>query len=321
MPNEQVIPVIFSYNRAMQLDATLNSYFKHCLDIDLSRMFVIYRVTTDHHEKQYKSLIKDYPQVTFLRQSHFRSDLINIFCQFCITQEQINTFHLLSSIIRYTTWFKLSHWLIEFPYINEFIQQISKEKYILFMVDDNLFTLDFSLKIIIESLKQHNEALGFSLRLGRNTQYCYANYNIQEIPDFLDIGNNVLEFNWTKAKYDFNYPFEVSSSIYPISIIFPLLLNTRFNNPNTLEVEMSSYANLYCRRQPDLLCFSQSVSFCNPINIIQSIYSNRVGKNHDYSIESLAERFDQGERIDVDILNGFVSNGCHQEVVLKFKQK
>jgi hypothetical protein len=67
------------------------------------------------------------------------------------------------------------------------------------------------------------------------------------------------------------------------------------------------------------MCFEQSVTFCNPVNIVQTLYPNRVGEHIYYSVEELLERFERGERIDIQAYNGFVPNACHQEVSLHFK--
>jgi hypothetical protein len=70
--------IIFSKDRAMQLDATLNSFFRHCQDAEKSSIFVLYLTTSEHFEQQYQSLAVDYPNVAFLRQTHFRRDLLQV---------------------------------------------------------------------------------------------------------------------------------------------------------------------------------------------------------------------------------------------------
>ena len=50
----------------MQLDAVLRSFFLHCLDLELVKISVLYMVTDGYDARQYKTLIADYPQVTFI---------------------------------------------------------------------------------------------------------------------------------------------------------------------------------------------------------------------------------------------------------------
>jgi hypothetical protein len=161
---------------------------------------------------------------------------------------------------------------------------------------------------------EQQDALGFSLRLGVNTTYCYPLYKSQAIPDFAMLGGQVMKFNWARdGDGDFGYPLEVSSSIYRISELVPLLRSFSFNNPNTLEENMANRAKSFREKFPYLLCFKVSVTFCNPINIVQSTSANRVRKGFEYSSEQLAQLFDKGYRIDAESYRGFISNACHQE--------
>jgi hypothetical protein len=189
-------------------------------------------------------------------------------------------------------------------------------------VDDNLFVRPFRLQTIIHALDILPDAIGFSLRLGRNTTYTYMLNSNQKLPDFEEVGDGVLAYDWRGAQYDFNYPLEVSSSIYRTAQIMPLLASVAFRNPNTLEGEMAARSRWFAKRFPKLLCFDTSVAFCNPVNKVQTVKAgNRVGLAQDYTVEELAVRFDQGERIDVKAYNGFCPNSCHQEVELIFTNK
>ena len=67
------------------------------------------------------------------------------------------------------------------------------------MVDDNIFVKDFLLKEIIEALDRNPRAIGFSLRLGRNTGYCYMQGRDQSLPPFNDAGEEFGEERLIKA--------------------------------------------------------------------------------------------------------------------------
>ena len=195
---------------------------------------------------------------------------------------------------------------------------ISGFEYVLFLVDDNLFVGDFFFGDAVKALRSNGDALGFSLRLGPNTTYCYAHDIEQNVPAFRQIDGRVLKYDWTWAEYDFGYPLELSSSIYRTAEIVPLLRKVEFSNPNTLEAAMAANAQLYRKARNSLLCFDRSVAFCAPVNMVQTVWKNRAGGNLDYSIEQLAQMFEQGCRIDVERYSGFVPNSCHQEVELHF---
>ncbi len=195
---------------------------------------------------------------------------------------------------------------------------ISEYEYVLFLVDDNLFVKDFSLAEIVGLLKQNHNALGFSLRLGKNTTYSYARDAQVTLPQFWYVAKSVLKYDWTRGRIHFAYPLEVSSSIYRAADIAPLLKKLDFDNPNMLEGLMAANTQLYARSRAALLCYEQSAAFCNPLNIVQTVSLNRAGSLSRYSADSLAQMFEQGLRIDVQRYAGFVPNSPHQEVQLEF---
>jgi hypothetical protein len=186
-------------------------------------------------------------------------------------------------------------------------------------VDDNMFVNRFCLGDICEALEGHGDALGFSLRLGKNITYCYALDRPQNQPTFLAVGNHMLRFDWTSAEGDFGYPLEVSSSVYRIDDVLPLVSRVRFTNPNVLEARMSESVRPFKSRRSYLLCYERSVAFCNPANIVQKEWPNRAGTDPEQSVDSLADRFDQGHRVDVAHYSGFIPIGCHQEIRLRMQ--
>jgi hypothetical protein len=182
-------------------------------------------------------------------------------------------------------------------------------RHLLFLVDDSIFVRDFSLHEICEALDGHPEALGFTFHLGRNVTSCYSHGKPQSLPRFVQLEGGVLEFDWSSAEDDFGYPMQLSGAVYRTSDLVPLLNRLSFENPNRLEAQMAARTHLFRRKEPCLLCYEQSVAFCNPINRVQTTYPNRVASTSDYSIERLASMFDEGYRIKVEAYNGFVADG------------
>ncbi|MFZ3138518.1 MAG: putative sugar O-methyltransferase, partial [Thermodesulfovibrionales bacterium] len=204
---------------------------------------------------------------------------------------------------------------------NDLLSIISSCDFVLFLVDDNIFVRDFSFIKIIERLGRNPDAVGFSLRLGKNTTYFYMLDKVQNLPDFTPINSHHLKFNWTISEYDFGYPLEVSSSVYRTQDILPFLEKLSFNNPNTLEEQMAEHKSFFNKSKPFLLCNEQSVTFCAPLNKVQTVLpDNRSGKQAEYSSENLAGLFEKGYRIDVAFYNGLVPKACHQEIELNFVQ-
>lgn len=301
--------LVFSKNRAMQLDALLRSYLLHCQDSHRSKIIVLYDTTSSHYHKQYDRLKEIYQEsVCFKLQKKFRKDVLTIISP---QQQGIKKW---INIYRYS----FPHWL------NGLLSarvEISPDQYILFLVDDTVFIRDFYLEDIISVLESQREVIGFSLRLGDNTTYCYPMQTEQCLPDFTLYRDNVYIFNWYSSNLDFGYPFELSSSLYRSEMIMNYLLQLPFWNPNSLEAKMAAGAWQFQIKYPYMACYQKSVAFSIPVNKVQNEFPNRYGVDYSHSIEELSQRFDEGEIIDIEKLNGFVPKACHQEVELSFRKR
>lgn len=274
--NNPFVTVIFSKNRPMQLDLTLTSNEKCCIEKEIRNEQVIYKATDENFEKAYQQVAKEHPLVKFIKETNFKLNLYNC---------------------------------------------LKKKEYVLFVVDDCIFTNKYSLNTIKINLDICNGVLGFSLRLGNNTKFCYPLNIENKIPYMQSLGKDIYAFNWKEAgEGDFSYPLEVSSSIYRIADIKPIIEGIHYSNPNQLEWVMYNYIPSLIKK-PFLLCYETSIAFCNPVNRIQEENNNRVGINPNYSIENLLNLYNDGYRIDYNLFDKFISNGCHQEKDLDFIRK
>lgn len=68
--------VIFSKDRAMQLEAGLKSLFDRCVDPHLLSVRVVYTTTDRKHASQYETLAAEYSNVEFWREQDFREDTL-----------------------------------------------------------------------------------------------------------------------------------------------------------------------------------------------------------------------------------------------------
>lgn len=298
--------LVFSKNRAMQLDALLRSYLLHCQDSHRSNIIVLYDTTSSHYQKQYDRLKEIYQgSVCFKLQKKFRKDVLTLISpQQRGVKKWINSFRI-----------SLPNWLNGLISTNA---KVSPDQYTLFLVDDTVFIRDFYLEDIISVLESQTEIIGFSLRLGDNTTYCYPMQSEQCLPDFTLYRNNFYIFTWYSSNLDFGYPFELSSSLYRSEMIFNYLLQLSFWNPNSLEAKMAGGAWQFHQKYPYLACYKKSVAFSIPVNKVQNEFPNRYGVDYSNSIEELSQRFDEGEVIDINKFTGFVPKACHQEVELSF---
>ena len=296
----------------MQLDAVLRSLFLHCQDANQIRLLVIYKTTSDFHTQQYSQLAREYPEVDFVEQTHFRRNVLELLTTYG-TQRPVGI---------------LRRWLIGlgpgFGLINNMSLALRPQQDVLFLVDDNLFVRSFNMHDVHEALLAHPEALGFSLRLGTNTTYCYPVDKAQTLPPFTPLYNGIMEYNWVDAGdlgHDFGYPLEVSSSVYRVNELLPFMNSLPFENPNTLEGRMAARAHAFRSSNPYLLCYERSAAFCSPVNMVQEVSANRVGATPEYSTEHLAKMYNAGYRIKVEAYGDFVPNACHQEVQLVLEKR
>ena len=75
---KKVVAIIFSKNRALQLDLCLRTLQLHCADIHkLSSVNVLYKVD-DNHRESYEILKQEYLDVIFIEEQSFKQDLLDI---------------------------------------------------------------------------------------------------------------------------------------------------------------------------------------------------------------------------------------------------
>jgi RimJ/RimL family protein N-acetyltransferase len=318
--------LIFSKDRALQLEATLRSIHLVIQDARDASMTVLFTTSADRYAAQYRYLMELFPQVTFVEQKNFQEDVwrillgeheakksawINFFSRLN-RHRLVGVYSFSEILIRLLLKFGLKWGKLP-------IGDLWESHYWLFSVDDCIFVKPFAFYQIVDAMEKIPKSIGFSLRLGTNTSYCYMKDAAQIQPNFRHLNENILYFEWEHAEYDFGYPLEISSSIYRASTLLPLILISYFTTPNMLESKLASNSRWYARRFPYLLCFKSSVAFSIPLNKVQSDRPlNRFSANPRYSPETLATIFDEGKRIDLRPFMNFTPISCHQEVELSF---
>jgi hypothetical protein len=289
----RTLTLIFSKDRPLQLQATLASFALHCREAAQTPVTVLYRTSSAAFSLGYAQLQHEFQgrlMIDWVEERSFRHDLLA-----CLRQPPAaSRWRRILDRLRLRSW------------------RASCEQ-LLFLVDDNIFVRPFSLHAIHGALDQQPSAIGFSLRVGRNTTTCYSMSCSQPLPDFQPVDGG-LRFRWVGQTGDFGYPIEVSSSVYRLADLIGLLRTLPYTNPNRLEQMLSSSSSLFALSKPNLLCFEHSVAFCAPVNKVQSILDNRSGIHEEYSSEALNELFLDGYRINVSILREFAPNAAHVEI-------
>lgn len=197
------IGLAFSKDRALHLDALLRSLLRKCQDTRNLELHILYNASKDRWRQQYL-ILEHYwctrLPVIFHAEQDFRTDVPSI-----LGLPDQSGAHM--TLLHKGLLGRMSRLLRRIPVA------AAPWQHVLFLVDDNLFVRRFAISDIVRALRAHPQAIGFSLRLGRNTTYCYSLDRQQAVPTFSLVEDNMLTFDWTAAECDFGYPLELSSSV------------------------------------------------------------------------------------------------------------
>lgn len=311
----ETLGLVFSRDRALQLDATLRSFQRHVADTRAAELVVLYRATSERHAAQYRELGAAFagrPGLRFVAERAFRADVLRILARgLALPPARRWTLERLPTRGPRRLPLRLARALLG----------DAPDRPVLFLVDDNLFVRPFDLAEAGGLLGGRPDALGVSLRLGCNTRHCYVLDRPQAPPAFQAAGVGWVAYDWTTGEHDFGYPLELSSSLYRSRDLLPLLATLPFANPNQMEARLAECAPHFRARRPTLLCYERSVTFCNPVNRVQEEYPNRAGERFAQPAERLADLYQAGRRVDVGHYDGFVPEACHQEVELVLRSR
>ena len=267
-----IVTVIFSKDRPLQLDLTLKSNHLHNRQWVNMPEIVLYKPTDGEYRSAYKNVQTENYPVDFVEEQSFREDLVNI---------------------------------------------VKRFEYVIFLVDDTIFVRQYSPFDIKEVLQRFSNVVGFSLRLGSNTTYCYPHDAYNAYPTVLEIDSNkdMMIFDWLTCGFgDFSYPLELSSSMYRVKDIIGLLKTLDYSNPNMLEWKLSLHAKRDFSHKPVLASYNTSVAFSNPLNRVQEVNNNRALNYESFHPKNLLRLYNDGWRADPNQFKGFLPIGCHQEV-------
>ena len=280
--------IIFSFNRALQLDTLLTSLIQNWKAPEY-KIDVIYNTTDYDYQKGYNLLIdkyKKYTNIVFNKENN-NKDKWSI-------KELCN----IRNFISYTKHNK------KFTSNSNFrslcIELLKKEdnEFIMFLTDDSVFieNVDISTEIF-DWIKENPKKRQFSLRIGieNNSQ---SNKAIKQHKNYF-----CWNFYCSPKNTNWSYPFSVDAHIYHKSVVIKLLSEYIFCNPNTLEGNIN--AQVYRKRLfEEGRCFKKGILLSFPINMVQTIYNN---KRLDVDAKMLNNMFLQGYTMKYPIPNDYDS--------------
>lgn len=250
--------IIFSFNRAIQLDALLASIIRYWEMPEYS-LDVVYNTSSKMFERGYELLKEKYAgnnSITF----HKESKYIN---QYRL-KEVINPYNL-KRLWKYPY---LRRPKTDFRYLTINIMEKSKAENVAFLTDDSVFVNKVNIPVNVFSwLAESPTSRQFSLRIGEgmNNQPDKGIVKDNGLLSWNMKGNN-LDTNW-------GYQFSVDGHIYNKASILKLFRSYVFCNPNSLEGYL---CNIIRRKNwfNEAKAFSETRLLSFPINMVQQVEDN-----------------------------------------------
>lgn len=252
--------IIFSYNRALQLDTLLFSILSHWKSPSYV-IDIIYNSSNDEFQEGYNKLkakLSEYTNICFHRESNSHPDKLN--------------YLLLLNYFNYLQWRDfpvVRHPKTNFKSMTLDLIKRNKSKFIMFLTDDAMFVDDVSIeKKHLDWITKNPNHNQISLRMGIGIDDSEAHY---------ENNGSFLSWNFANEKMSTNwgYRFSVDAHIYDKKIVRKLLKRNIFVNPNTLEgpvccdaIRQEWLENGRCPLKPLLFSF--------PINMVQSVVENKT---------------------------------------------
>jgi len=192
--------IIYSKNRALQLEACLRSLEKHFKEFALANIKVIYSATNSDFKAGYGKLMHQYTggPIAFISQTAFRTDTLE-----AIDGTLPFTMFLVDDII-----FKSD-----------------------FSLNDSIFALlKNNNAMVAASLRLHRAA----------TYCYALDANMTVPAFVRDVKGEYVVWRWPGCQGDWGYGFSLDGNVYNTSYIKELLHNLDFHNPNELEARLNA---------------------------------------------------------------------------------
>lgn len=272
--------VIFSMNRACQLDNLLASLEENYLDLISSKITVIYRQTSKRMKIGYDKCSKQHPLINFIEQGIFKKDVIS-----AIDITQKYTMFLVDDIL--------------------FLRKFS-------LLDSSYEEFEFT------SLN-NQEIVCHSLRLYPEINECYTLGQKNTFVKNPFYFGNLMIWDWKNQPADWGYPMSVDGHIFKTGFIKKMCEKLDYINPNTFEAAMAGLASIGYVSGTKMSCSRITSKLLNiPANMVQTVFDNKHGTTD--SVEILNDRYLSGERLSYSHLSNFKNKSVHVEMPLEWKK-
>lgn len=189
------------------------------------------------------------------------------------------------------------------PFFELLTEIISNDiTYTCFTVDDAIWYRPINLDSIYQIFDQI-PIFSFSLRLDPHKTFCQPANNINKIPKLQD-KENILLYDRRQGWGDWDYPFDLSGSIYKTKDVQNLInhlkqLNLEYNHPNIFEA--NSYLLFLHNKNLGVLNALNKQCNCSiiTVNKSQNIFNNSLA-GPEHTLEELLQLYWDGAEYDED---------------------
>lgn len=268
--------IVFSYDRAAQLDALLRSLGRHLKAVDGS-VAVLYGTSNDCHESGYQLLETLHPEVRFIREG-------------APDRTPMSLVATPRNSYRYVKYAWLRRPRSNFRTLLHGALEEARSDFTMFLTDDSVFYREVEIPLdALQFIRAQPEQYSLKLSLG-----C----NVRGVPPSAQRKGELLlwDFYGADAGGDWGYPFSVDGVIYDRAVLNETTRKILFSNPNSLEafvVEFVRRRGLFSKG----MCGAESFLISFGINRVQNVFEN----------SSLG--------VDPDILNSYFVQGYRLEYV------
>lgn len=187
----------------------------------------------------------------------------------------------------------------------------SIDRYVMFLVDDIIFTNPISKTDKQIELIDNPNILTVSLRLHLGITRCYATDQDVKVPKLV----KGCVWDWTKAEGDWGYPMSVDGNIYRWKTIASKIASLEYNNPNTFEAALNQNV---IGLPVNIACYPEGARLINiPANRVQSQFENRFADS--ISAEELNQSYLNNKIVDIDAYSKekYSTVHCPLDLVMK----
>lgn len=251
--------IIFSFNRALQLDTLIMSITRRWQS-PVYNIDIVYNTSDCEFQKGYDLLIKKYRQnknIFFYKESPVK-DIYSF-------MEKIN----IRNFVAYNKNKKHFTPKTNFRSLCNHLLKRDKNEFVMFLTDDAMFIENVCIEnTIFDWIKDKPASRQFSLRLGNGMNN--QGENVRKEGNYLcwEFHKNARNTNW-------GYPFSVDAHIYYKESVIKLFTKYIYCNPNTLEgfINAQVYRDmLFEEGRANVKCSLLSY----PINMVQTVIKNET---------------------------------------------